>query len=300
VNCQIIIVCILFSVQEVDSDASFSFKTACMNKFQFRTISMSYNRFNGSASKTPLIILHGLFGSKQNWNSLAKQLNRQLQRTVVALDLRNHGESPHTKVHDYESIADDIYEFSKNHGFNKISLIGHSMGGKSCMVTSFKYPKLVEKQCIVDMAPLKQSHTLQDGFGVYFTAMRSVLNNQVESAQQADRILQEFIPDFSIRQFLLTNLKKSDAGGYRFRINLDVLEQSLSKLWDFSILDFGSITPVPSLFIRGSKSNYVPESCFAKIQELFPNSSIESIEAGHWVHSEKPGEFLEKVVPFFQ
>jgi pimeloyl-ACP methyl ester carboxylesterase len=242
-------------------------------------------------NSNPLVILHGLLGSKQNWLSISKQLHKQLERTIIALDLRNHGDSFHHPIHTYDAMAADVLDYIQAQGYKKVSMMGHSMGGKVGMALAIQQPNIMDKLCVVDMAPTSNpiSHEIRQFF-MYF--------REIEKAKmtisEAGSYLKERVPNESTRLFLMTNYKRLGES-YGFRVNLDALEDSLNHLGTFQE---GS-SNVETLFIRGSKSGYVPDSSFPAIQKAFPNSSIRTIEAGHWVHFEQPTEFIRTCHEFF-
>ncbi|KAI8898737.1 Alpha/Beta hydrolase protein, partial [Globomyces pollinis-pini] len=252
-----------------------------------------------------ILILPGLFGSKQNWKSISKSLCKKLDTKICALDLRNHGDSPHSDVHDYDSMADDVSYFVKKHGWDKVTLIGHSMGGKVSINLALNpnLNSILDRLIIVDMAPVRQSTTLSSGFRSYVDAMKKVSQSKVSGTVEADKILAESIPSVEVRQFLLTNLKKDSNGKYDFRINLEALGKSLPLLWDLPYQN-SSEPPVYNksvLFIAGGKSHYVTEYMHPTIRKLFPSAQIITIpDAGHWVHAEKPDEFIKTVVNYIQ
>ncbi|KAJ3117195.1 hypothetical protein HDU96_007623 [Phlyctochytrium bullatum] len=229
------------------------------------------------AGSTPLVIFHGLFGSKQNWRSLSRAFAQRIRTTVVAADLRNHGESGWDREHNYDAMSADIGELLDELGFERAHLVGHSMGGKVVMHYALKNQNRVEKLVVVDIAPIRQ--LLSPAFTGY---------------------------ELPIRQFLLTNLKQAEDGTYKFRINLSTLGDSLRTIADFPLAPHASAIPHapsisfphPTLFIRGSRSGYVPPIAEGPIKGLFPKSEIVSIDAGHWVHSERPDQFQAAVSKF--
>jgi pimeloyl-ACP methyl ester carboxylesterase len=243
-------------------------------------------------NSTPLIILHGLLGSKQNWLSISKQLHKQLGRTIIALDLRNHGESFHDPVHTYDSMTGDVLEYIQAQGYNKVSLMGHSMGGKVGMTLAIQQPSIVDKLCVVDMAPT--NHPISYEIKQFFLYFREIERQRMTNSE-AGNYLKERVHNDSIRMFLMTNYKRL-GDHYGFRVNLSALEKSLDHLGTFQ----ESSSNVETLFIRGSRSGYVPDSSFPLLRKTFPNSSIETIDAGHWVHFEQPKEFIRICCEFFR
>ncbi|KAI8819598.1 Alpha/Beta hydrolase protein [Fimicolochytrium jonesii] len=263
---------------------------------------LSFQRFSpptGTArtSISPLVILHGLFGSKQNWRSLSKALASKLGTDVIPVDLRNHGESFHDARHDFETMAEDVREFLETEGLGKVNLVGHSMGGKVAMHYALQDGSRLDKLIVVDMAPAKQRQTKE--FGGYVNVMKKVEAAKVTSKDQADKIMEEDVKDLSIRQFLLTNLRRTPGDPHMtFRINLPALEESLESLWRFSLAGSGKTHDGPALFIAGTKARYITEESRPVIKEFFPRAVVVDVDAGHWVHAEKPEEFLRLVTAF--
>ncbi|CAG8483200.1 5283_t:CDS:2 [Paraglomus brasilianum] len=247
----------------------------------------------------PIIILHGLFGSKQNWKSLAKSFAQSLNTKVYAADLRNHGESPHSSVHTYESMASDVAEFIVQQKLDRSVLIGHSMGGKVVMTLALlQYPQ-VSQVIVVDTAPV--NFRLSSNFSSYIAAMKKVDAADVSKQSFANEILEEDIEDITVRQFLLTNLTKDPQTGlYKWRIPLDTLEDALNDLGGFPFKSAHHTFKKRALFIAGTKSNYVPPKVYPTIRSFFPNAVFAELDAGHWVHAEKPHEFTAIVSDFIK
>ncbi|CAG8700367.1 6346_t:CDS:2 [Cetraspora pellucida] len=225
------------------------------------TVKLSFTQFDPPKLNEPsecstLIILHGLFGSKQNWRSLAKVFAQRLNTRVFTLDLRNHGESPHSEVHNYEIMAKDVVSFMNEHHLKRTFVMGHSMGGKVAMTMALMQVAQIDQLIVVDSAPT-DAH-LSKEFDTYVGAMKKIEQVGVVKQSQADEILKSYISDIHIRQFLLTNLKKDqEKGTYKFRIPLEVLGNSLKTLHGFP---FGSARHTfhkSTLFVAGTKSNYI-------------------------------------------
>ncbi|KAI7882672.1 alpha/beta-hydrolase [Lichtheimia hyalospora FSU 10163] len=251
-------------------------------------------------SNSPLLVCHGLFGSKQNWRSLGKSMSTRLSRDVYTLDLRNHGESPHADEHTYHSMAGDLVSFISDHNLEKPILLGHSMGGKTVMATSLLYPSLVEKLVVVDIAPF--ALPLSNDFGTYVDAMREIDHAGFKKQSDADALLAKYEKDIGVRQFLLTNLKKRPEDGvYKFRVPYETLGGALGNMGDFSKEFSSSKYSGPTLFIAGGKSSYGKpiEQRLDQVKTMFPDSRLEVVQgAGHWVHAEKPEPFMKLVVDF--
>lgn len=233
----------------------------------------------------PLIILHGLFGSLDNWMTLSKKLGEQFE--VFIVDARNHGFSPHSDIFNYEVMADDLLEFIEEHQIVDPIILGHSMGGKTAMQFAMSYPDKLSKLIIADIAP-KPYPVHHD---VILEGMFALDFNIITSRKAADEELAKHIPDLSTRQFILKNLYWAAKGKLAWKFNLPVINDNIEMVG----FELNNIKPFnkPTLFIRGTKSNYILESDYPKIKSIFLNSTIESIESGHWVHAENPERFLE-------
>jgi len=238
-----------------------------------------------------VVILHGLFGSSDNWRGLAKQLAKYAQ--VITVDLRNHGKSPHSAEQTYDLMADDLAELIDELNINQVDLIGHSVGGKVAMAFSQRYPQLLRKLTVVDIAPRSYS----DEHSGIFKALQALDLSLYSSRTEVDKALQQSIPIKAVRQFLLMNLaSKND--GLTWQLNLSALFTAYPQL--LRAVCEADIVDTPSCFIRGGKSNYIQEQDFALIESTFPNSEIMTIaQAGHWVHAEAPQPFLAKIIEFF-
>ncbi|GFF40430.1 abhydrolase domain-containing protein C22H12.03 [Aspergillus udagawae] len=252
------------------------------------------------ASRNPIVFLHGLFGSKQNNRSISKVLARDLKRQVFTLDLRNHGHSFHHNEHNYSVMAEDVEKFIHQHDLAKCVLIGHSMGAKTAMTVALQSSDLVSALIPVDNAPANAP--LKSDFGKYVRGMQEVEAQGITKQSDADKILKEYEDALPIRQFLLTNLVRAeDSQKMKFRIPLSVLGPAIPAMADFPFREPGSVTyDGPTLFIRGTKSNYVSDDMVPAIKKFFPNAEIADVEAGHWLISENPEAFRQAVVKFLQ
>ncbi|WP_108258558.1 alpha/beta fold hydrolase [Mangrovicoccus ximenensis] len=229
---------------------------------------------------TPLLIVHGLFGSARNWGVIAKRLSDT--RPVYAVDQRNHGDSPWTDRHSYPGMADDIAEAIGTIG-GRADVLGHSMGGKAAMVLALTRPELVHRLIVADIAPVGYRHSQMQ----YVEAMRSVDLSAVETRSDADQQLRASVPELQIRAFLLQSL---DVKEKRWKLNLDVLAAEMDKVIGFPQIEasFGG----PALFLSGGASDYVTQEYRPEIKAKFPKARFVKIPgAGHWLHAEKPREF---------
>lgn len=228
----------------------------------------------------PLVVAHGLFGSARNWGAIAKRL-ADLRR-VVAVDMRNHGESPWSEEHSYEALAEDLAEVIEAEG-GRADVLGHSMGGKAAMVLALAEPGRVASLVVADIAPRAYNHTQRH----LIEAMRSVDLRAVERRSDADAQLRDRVEDPSVRAFLLQSL---DPGERRWRLNLDALDAEMDRIigWPGAQGRYDG----PALFLRGGASDYVAASDEPEIRRLFPGARIETIaQAGHWLHAEAPRPF---------
>ena len=241
---------------------------------------------------TPLIILHGLFGQSDNWNTLAKKF-AAAGFHAYTVDQRNHGLSPHSGTWDYPSMAGDIHEFINDHHLEGPLLMGHSMGAKTAMYFDQMFPAKSSKLVIADMAARKYAPHHQD----VLKALNAVDFNKIETRKEAELILQEHLSDAGTRQFLLKNIYRKDEGpGMGWRFNLDVIT---SKHENVGVEVPFYVSNTPTLIIRGGKSGYVTEADLGDFERRYPHHRFVTIEgAGHWVHAEKPDEFFEAVFSF--
>ncbi|MEN7546526.1 alpha/beta fold hydrolase [Rapidithrix thailandica] len=240
---------------------------------------------------TPIIILHGFLGSCDNWLTLGKRFAEA--HKVYLVDQRNHGRSGHADAFDYDILAEDLKAFMALHAIEKPVIIGHSMGGKTAMQFAMKYPDQLEKLIVVDIAPKQYKPHHQ----TILKGLNSIDLQTLKSRGEADKLLSGYIPELPVRQFLLKNLYRNDEGGFSWRMNLPVLTEKVGNV--VAVTDTGQTVNLPTLFIRGGNSNYILDTDFALIQRLFAQATLTTIDgAGHWVHAEKPNEFVEAVNQF--
>ncbi len=234
----------------------------------------------------PLVILHGLFGSGRNWLSLAQALSGS--HRVWCVDQRNHGESPHTAAMDYPAMAADLVRLLDRNGLQRVALIGHSMGGKTAMWLALHHPERVSRLLVVDIAPVSYAHDYETMIG----AMQAVDFTQATRRDQVDAALRDAVPEAGVRQFLLTNVVSRD-GRLQWRINLAAIGAALPALVDFPNPAPECRYPGPTLFLGGAESPYLRPEHEPRIFRLFPEADVEHLPgAGHWVHAERPDEFL--------
>lgn len=241
-------------------------------------------------SGQPLVILHGLFGTLDNWQTVAKQWARE--RQVVLVDLPNHGRSPHVDAADYAMQAQALAAFLSEQWMHEVDLLGHSMGGKVAMRYALSYPDRVRKLVVVDMAPRRYAPGHLD----ILSAMAGVPLGEAVTRSEIDARLAERIADPGVRLFLMKNLARKPRGGFRWKLNLEVLTRDYEQL--LAAVD-GTPWSGEALFIRGADSDYVREPDWREIARLFPGAQSSTIAgAGHWVHADRPGELVESVSAF--
>jgi pimeloyl-ACP methyl ester carboxylesterase len=248
------------------------------------TVELAHDAFGQSGP--PVVMLHGLLGSARNWTSIAKEL--AASHRVFALDLRNHGRSPWAATMSFDEMAGDVAAFVERHGLGAVTLIGHSLGGKVAMHLALIRPELIERLLVVDVAPVAYAHS----FAPFIEAMRQVDLAAVERRSHADLQLLDAVPDAVLRNFLLQNLVKTDAG-FAWRVNLEALAANMDELMGFPTPAADAAYIGPTLFIAGGRSHYIEPEHRPLIERLFPNAEHVVIPgAGHWSHAERPAEFL--------
>ena len=237
---------------------------------------------HGTATALPqVLIVHGLFGSARNWGAIAKRLSSD--RRVVAVDMRNHGESPWYDTNSYADMADDLAVLLDG----PTDVVGHSMGGKAAMMLALSAPEKLRRLVVADIAPVNYEHTQMP----MIKAMRSVDLSQVETRRDADAQLASQVDEPGVRAFLLQSL---DVKERRWRLNLDVLANEMEKIIGFPEDD--RVHEGATLFLSGGNSDYVADSHRPVIKAKFPKARFARIPGvGHWLHAEKPRAFEDTV-----
>jgi len=244
----------------------------------------------GNSTNPTIIIMHGLFGMLDNWQLHANKLSENF--SVYSVDLRNHGRSPHSQEMNYELMASDIEIFCKKHSLDNIILLGHSMGGKVAMQFAVNYPQYLSKLLVADIAP----KAYKPGHQVYIDAFNQIDFSRWETRKDADDAFAKFESNMGIRMFLLKNLEKAEKG-YELKCNVPAIEKAYPIISEKIEIPYP--IAVPTLFMKGEKSNYINQDDEAELQEMFPNSEIVTIsKAGHWLHAENPEEFYSALIDF--
>jgi len=249
--------------------------------------------FKTKGAGKPIIILHGLFGMLDNWNSIGGKLEQQY--TVYMVDQRDHGRSDKSTEFGYELLAHDLKNFCDQQGLEKVNLIGHSMGGKTAMTFANIYPEMVDKLMVVDIAPKEYT----GGHEFIFDAILSVPIDEVTERSEVDDILSKTIKQIGVRQFLMKNLSRKKEGGFEWKANFQLLHDSYDKIKGMPQIIKG--IDIETMFLRGELSDYISQEDDILIKEYFPKAQVKTISgAGHWVHAEKPKELLDSIYSFFQ
>ena len=247
--------------------------------------------FKKMGAGKPLIIVHGLFGSADNWFTIARELEKYF--TLYLVDQRNHGDSPHTDEWNYTVMAEDLKDLMEEEGLSSAFFMGHSMGGKTVMTLALKHPELVDKLIVADIAPrfypIHHQRILE--------GLNAIPVNDLKSRKEAEDILAQYIQTQGIRQFLLKSLGRGDNGGFIWKVNLPVITEKIANVGE--AMDSNAHFDKPTLFMGGENSDYILETDKKDIEQLFPNSHLIYIKnAGHWLHAEQPAAVIETVRSF--
>jgi len=244
----------------------------------------------------PLIILHGLYGSSDNWLPIGKMLADTF--SVYIPDLRNHGKSPHSEIHNYQVISEDICNFIEKNKLKNPSIIGHSMGGKAAVFFAKYFPELSRKIIVADISPFP--YILSENSIEHYYILSSLKKINLFRCNKYADIENElliYFEDERLRNFLLKNVKKEPDGTMKWLINLPVLSNSLPEI--FKGLSYSEKIKTPFLFVKGELSNYISKQDEMNIPNVFSDYHFEIISnAGHWLHAEEPEKFVSIVKRF--
>lgn len=240
-----------------------------------------------------MIILHGFLGMGDNWKSLAIKFSANYE--VHVIDQRNHGRSFHDDDFSYEHMVEDLLNYLDHYGLKSVQILGHSMGGKTAMLFAVEYPERIDKLIVADIAPRFYPPHHQ----MILDALGEVDFKMIRSRSEIDEILQKYIPEIGIRQFLLKNVYRKEKNQFAFRFNFEVLEEHYDEIG--VALPPRTIFEGPVLFLKGALSGYIDEQDRDLISAHFPNSKIVTIaNSGHWLHAENPIDFYNNVVRFLE
>ena len=250
--------------------------------FYFDPVKLHYKSYG---SGKPILILHGLFGMLANWSTFARHLSEAYH--VYTIDLRNHGRSPHEETFHYQVMAGDILEFLDAHELRKVTILGHSLGGKVAMQTALTHPKSVEKLIVIDMAPRAYS----SAHDAIIEALLNIDMHGMASRKEIERVLMNRLSDPGIVLFLMKNVARRKDGTLYWRMNLPVLAANYPNTT--AAVELSKPFDGPVLFVRGGQSNYIPDEDWPDIKKHFPAAKLKTIEkAGHWVHADAMEELL--------
>lgn len=254
-----------------------------------------------------LIILHGLYGSGDNWLTTGRQLAFDFR--VHLPDHRNHGNSPHNSDHSYKAMVNDLIEYIQENNISSPIILGHSMGGKTAMWLSILHPEIASYLIVVDISPVGYAQvtrpsSLIDQHLNIVNAMRMVDMSSIKTRTEIDKELSAYISSDNVRQFLLKSIERKKDGHYYWKINVDALSNYLPEIMKGIDIEKHASQinkNLPVLFIKGELSPYIPEEDFDAIKRLYPQSSIETIfNSGHWIHAEQPQAFLSVLNSFLK
>jgi len=252
-------------------------------------VKLYFRQFGEENTGVPVILLHGLLGSLVNWQRIARHLGERYR--VIVPDLRNHGRSPHDPDVSYEAMASDVLELMDDLKISRATLVGHSMGGKTAMLLALQHGHRVERLAVVDIAPV----TYRGRLAQLLDALLALPMDEIENRAHADALLAERVTDKAVRDHMLQNLQRTDAG-WRWRNNLRALRDGLGIISAFPQIPEGVNYEKPACFIKGALSSYIESGHWVVIQRLFPKAGIAEVPgAGHWVYAEQPRVFLEKL-----
>jgi pimeloyl-ACP methyl ester carboxylesterase len=253
---------------------------------------MLHSRIEGQGK--PLLIIHGFLGMSDNWKTFGA-LYAVEGFQVHLLDLRNHGKSFHSDDFSYEIMAQDVLEYCQAHQLKKVSIIGHSMGGKVAMLLATIHPELIDKLIVADIGPKYYAPHHQD----ILTGLNAVDFSTKPDRAQVEEMLYPYIPDFGTRQFLMKSLYWIEPGQLAYRFNLPVFKAKIEVIG--TALPEEAHFENPTLFMRGGNSNYILDSDLTEIKKHFPNFELATIpNVGHWLHAENPKMFFEITAQFLK
>jgi pimeloyl-ACP methyl ester carboxylesterase len=245
----------------------------------------------------PLIILHGLFGSSDNWLTIAKKIGTSF--TVYLPDLRNHGLSPHDEIHDYDSMSDDLYDLVAELDLKKFFLAGHSMGGKTAMKFAMKWPEMIQGLMIADISPFGNRKNNAQIYNEHYEILQSISDTDISKAvsrTDVDKLLAERISSGKVRNLILKNLQRDENKMFVWKLNAMALLNNLDKILE-GLPFTQQITGFPVIFLKGENSEYISKEDYNSITRLFPAAEIRVIKnAGHWLHADNPEAISEALL----
>ena len=261
-------------------------------------VDLFYREYGNSDNK--LVIVHGLYGSSDNWVSMARQLSSDYH--VYVVDQRNHGHSPHSSQHNYNLLVADLHRFYEAHQIDHANLLGHSMGGKTAMLFALEYPAMIKKLIVADISP--RAYSASSNYGeitnnhkLILQAMQELDLTNAKSRSDIDLQLARRIPEETLRNFLLKNIERNRDGHFFWRLNLPVIGRNITEIMDgFSNLPETVNTSTTTIFLKGELSPYIREEDMLSIRKRFKSAQLVTIPAaGHWLHAEQPDLFYKTI-----
>lgn len=241
----------------------------------------------------PLILLHGLYGSSDNWVTIARKISDRY--TVYLPDQRNHGLSPHSPVHDYGAMSDDVFDLVTDLGYRKIFLAGHSMGGKTAMTFAAAHPEMLSGMLIADISPFTNNTGRRSEYDKHYGILKTILETDVSGASTRNEIdlkLSAGIDSPKVRELIMKNLQRTETNKFRWKLNAAALMNNLSGIVDdlpFYDDGYHTITGFPVIFLKGENSGYFDRNDFKRIARIFPAAELVIIPgAGHWLNTDNP------------
>ena len=238
------------------------------------------------------MVLHGLFGSGKNWQSHTRQFAELFD--VYTVDLRNHGQSFHADEMNYAVMAADVLQLLDHLSLDRCHMLGHSMGGKVAMTLAQQNPERIARMVVADIAPVAYRHHYDD----LIEPILALRLDTISSRGDADIALRQHVPEDQLRAFLLQNLVR-EGDAWRWRVNWRVIQRDMEWLTGFDQTSQDRQVTVPTLFVRGARSDYVGAAEIERIEQDFENAEIATLEAaGHWLHAEQPEAFAACVIEY--
>jgi esterase len=255
-------------------------------------------------SGPPLIILHGLYGASDNWVTITKSISNRF--TVYMPDQRNHGQSPHSVIHDYDSMSSDLHELIKDLNLDKFFLAGHSMGGKTAMRFAICWPEMIMGLLIADISPFADDNEKQFAYDQHHKILKAILDtdlSETRSRSDVDIQLAVSIDSPKVRELIMKNLQRTDDKRFKWKINASSLMHNLDKIVEglpLSGIEQEQITGFPVIFLKGENSDYLNTENFRKILKLFPAAELKVVRnAGHWLQTDNPEAVIEALSDLF-
>lgn len=246
----------------------------------------------------PFVILHGLYGSSDNWVSIAKRISTKF--TIFLPDLRNHGSSPHSDIHDYKSMSRDLLEFAADQGLKSFFLAGHSMGGKTAVRFALENPEIIQGLIVADISPFGTKTSNDGSYEQHLEILKILTETDISKArsrEELEKLFEGSTISGRTTGLILKNVKRNEDGSFSWKINNKALLANIENILDSVISASESFEPVtgfPVIFLRGENSDYLPLSDYPKILKLFPAAEFRTIKnAGHWIHVDNPEEVIE-------